>query len=57
MHALAINALGLRLLDYLQFEDVLPVCTRSGQWSFLCVIAPLRLRTAPARQSTPIAIL
>ena len=36
-------AMGLCLLDYLQFEDLVPVCEETGHWSFLCVIAPLRL--------------
>jgi hypothetical protein len=52
VHVLAINAMGLHLLDYLQFDDVLPLCKSAGRWSFLCVIAPLRLPGGPARQST-----
>ena len=57
VHVLAINALGLHLLDYLQFEDLLPVCRASGRWSFLCVIAPLRLPGATGSPVNPIAIL
>jgi kynurenine formamidase len=57
VHVLAINALGLHLLDYLQFEDLLPVCQASGRWSFLCVIAPLRLPGATGSPVNPIAIL
>jgi kynurenine formamidase len=57
VHVLAINALGLQLLDYLQFEDLLPVCAQSGQWSFLCVIAPLRLPHGTGSPVNPIAIL
>jgi kynurenine formamidase len=56
VHVLAINALGLHLLDYLQFEDLLPVCRASGRWSFLCVIAPLRLPGATGSPVNPIAI-
>jgi hypothetical protein len=33
-HVLAINALGLHLLDSLQFEDLVPLCEASGRWSF-----------------------
>ena len=44
VHVLAINALGVHLLDYLQFCELVPACERAGRWSFLCVIAPLRLR-------------
>src|SRR5690348_3338220 len=45
VHVLAINALGLHLLDYLQFTELADVCAALGRWSFLCVIAPLRLPT------------
>ena len=54
---LAINALGLHLLDYLQFGDLIPLCERAGRWSFLCVIAPLRLRAGTGSPINPIAIL
>jgi len=57
VHVLAINALGLPLLDYLQFADLLPRCEQAGQWSFLCVIAPLRLRAGTGSPINPIAIL
>jgi kynurenine formamidase len=56
VHVLAINAMGLHLLDYLQFEDLLPVCEAAGRWSFLCVIAPLRLPGATGSPVNPIAI-
>ena len=57
MHVLAINALGVYLLDYLQFGDLLPVCEAAGRWSFLCVIAPLRLPGGTGSPVNPIAIL
>ena len=57
VHVLAINALGLYLLDYLQFDDLLPVCEAAGRWSFLCVIAPLRLPGGTGSPVNPIAIL
>lgn len=34
VHVLAINALGLHLLDYLQFEDLVPLCESARRWSF-----------------------
>ena len=55
VHVLALRALGMMLLDYLQFEDLVPACTRAGRWSFLCVIAP-RLPTATGSPINPIAI-
>jgi kynurenine formamidase len=57
VHVLAINAMGLHLLDYLQFEDLVPVCEAAGRWSFLCVIAPLRLPGATGSPVNPIAIM
>ena len=44
VHVLAINAMGLHLLDYLQFDDLVALCEAASRWSFLCVIAPLRTR-------------
>jgi kynurenine formamidase len=57
VHVLAINALGLHLLDYLQFEELVPLCEKSGYWSFFCVIAPLRLPSATGSPVNPIAIV
>ncbi|MFG2794727.1 cyclase family protein [Streptomyces sp. NPDC048419] len=57
VHVLAIHAMGLHLLDYLQFEDLAPVCQAEERWSFLCVIAPLRLPDATGSPVNPIAVL
>ena len=57
VHVLAINAMGLHLLDYLQFDDLRPACQAAGRWSFLCVIAPLRLPGGTGSPVNPIAIL
>jgi kynurenine formamidase len=57
VHVLAINAMGLYLLDYLQFEDLMPLCEAAGRWSFLCVIAPLRLPRGTGSPVNPIAIM
>ncbi len=56
VHVLALRALGLMLLDYLQFEDLATVCEAAGRWSFLCVIAPLRLPLGTGSPVNPIAI-
>ncbi len=56
-HVLAINALGLHLLDYLQFDELVPWCEESGRWSFFCVIAPLRLSQGTGSPINPIAIV
>jgi kynurenine formamidase len=35
VHVLAVQALGLHLLGYLQFEELLPLCERHARWTFL----------------------
>jgi len=57
VHVLAIAALGVHLIDYLDFSVLAPVCAEFRQWSFLCVIAPLRLALATGSPVNPIAIL
>jgi kynurenine formamidase len=57
VHTLAINALGIHLLDYLQFEDLVALCEQHDRWTFLGVIAPLRLPAATGSPVNPIAIL
>ena len=57
VHVLAINAMGLHLLDYLQFEDLVRLCDEAGRWSFFCVIAPLRLDRGTGSPVNPIAIM
>ena len=57
IHVLAINAMGMHLLDYLQFEELVPLCEEADRWTFLCVIAPLRLPSATGSPVNPIAIL
>jgi kynurenine formamidase len=56
VHVLAVNAMGLHLLDWLQFDDLVVVCEELNRWSFLCVVAPLRLRAATGSPVNPIAI-
>src|SRR6516164_5201326 len=57
VHVLAITALGVHLIDYLDFAVLAPLCAEFRQWSFLCVIAPLRLVLATGSPVNPIAIL
>ena len=56
VHVLAINAMGLNLLDWLQLDDLATVGEELNRWSFLCVVAPLRLRAATGSPINPIAI-
>ncbi|WP_426368025.1 cyclase family protein [Streptomyces sp. E-08] len=57
VHVLAIHAMGIPLMDYLQFEDLVAVCAQAGRWSFLCAVAPLRLPGATGSPVNPIAVL
>jgi kynurenine formamidase len=57
VHVLAVNALGIHLMDYLHFEELVTVCEQQHRWSFLAVIAPLRLPGATGSPVNPIAIL
>lgn len=57
VHVLAIRALGLPLLDYLALEDLTAACHATGRWSFLCVVAPLRLTTGTGSPVNPIALM
>ncbi|WP_030717588.1 cyclase family protein [Streptomyces sp. NRRL F-2580] len=57
VHVLAVHAMGLHLMDYLQFEELTAACARAGRWSFLCVVAPLRLPAATGSPVNPIAVL
>ncbi len=56
IHVLAINAMGLHLLDYLQFEDLVPRCEEASRWEFLFVAAPLRIERGTGSPVNPIAI-
>jgi hypothetical protein len=43
-------------MDWLQFDDLVAVCEELNHWSFLCVIAPLRLPAATGSPVNPLAI-
>jgi kynurenine formamidase len=57
IHVLAINAMGIHLLDYLQLEDLRAECERRRRWEFLLVAAPLRLAGGTGSPLNPVAIL
>jgi kynurenine formamidase len=57
IHVLALNAMGVLLLDYLQFEDLRHACESAGRWEFLCVTAPLRVAGGTGSPVNPLAIL
>ena len=55
IHVLALNAMGVHLLDYLQLEELTAACEQYERWEFLFVAAPLpdhrrhRIARQPAR--------
>jgi kynurenine formamidase len=57
VHVLAVNAMGLHLLDWLQLDDLARLCEEADRWSFCCVVAPLRLVRGTGSPVNPIAIL
>jgi kynurenine formamidase len=57
IHVLALNAMGVLLLDYLQFEDLQSACESAGRWEFLCVTAPLLIDGGTGSPVNPLAIL
>jgi len=56
IHVLALNAMGIHLLDYLQLEDLLGACERIGRWEFLFVAAPLRITGGTGSPLNPLAV-
>ena len=56
MHVLAINAMGVHLLDYLQLEDLGRQCEQAKRWEFLFAAAPLRITRGTGSPLNPTAI-
>jgi kynurenine formamidase len=56
IHVLALNAMGVHLFDYLQFEDLVPQCEAERRWEFLFVAGPLRIVGGTGSPLNPIAI-
>jgi kynurenine formamidase len=57
IHVLAINAMGVHLLDYLILEGLREACASSGRWDFQFVAAPLRIPGGTGSPVNPIAIM
>jgi kynurenine formamidase len=56
IHVLALNAMGVHLFDYLQFEDLVRQCEEAESWEFQFVAAPLRIIGGTGSPVNPIAI-
>src|SRR5215213_340281 len=57
IHVLAINAMGVRLLDYLQLESLRQTCEAARRWEFLFMAAPLRILGGTSSPLNPITVL
>jgi kynurenine formamidase len=56
IHVLTLNAMGVHLLDYLQFEDVTGHCEAVRRWEFLFAAAPLRIVGGTGSPINPTAV-
>jgi kynurenine formamidase len=56
IHVLALNAMGVHLLDYLQLEELCGACEGSARWEFLFVAAPLRISGGTGSPINPLAV-
>jgi kynurenine formamidase len=57
IHALALAAMGVHLLDYLHLDELARICEQGGRWEFLFIGAPLRITGGTGSPLNPIAIL
>lgn len=57
VHALALTALGIVLLDNLDLEELADACARHRQYDFLLVVAPLVVPRGTGSPVNPIAVL
>jgi kynurenine formamidase len=57
IHVLALNAMGVVLLDYLALEDLRDACATACRWEFLFAAAPLRIPGGTGSPANPLAVL
>ena len=56
IHTVAIVAMGVHLLDNLDFDALADACADEARWEFLLTVAPLVLRRGTASPVNPIAV-
>ena len=49
--------MGVHLLDYLQFENLVQQCEAANRWEFLFVVSPLQIAGGTGSPVNPVAIL
>ncbi|MEV4437038.1 cyclase family protein [Streptomyces sp. NPDC049585] len=57
VHALAVAAMGVPLLDNLDLEALAAACAEAGRYAFLCVVAPLNVPGGTGSPVNPVAVL
>lgn len=55
IHQIGITAMGLHLVDSMRLDELAATCSRLGRWSFLMVIAALRIPGGTGSPVNPIA--
>ena len=56
IHVLALNAMGVHLLDYLALDELARCCEERGRWEFMFAGAPLRIQRGTGSPLNPIAV-
>ncbi len=56
IHALALNAMGMPLIDNMFLEDLAVVCADLDRWEFLFTMAPLRIPGGTGSPVNPLAV-
>jgi hypothetical protein len=57
VHALALTALGMPLLDNLDLEELSVACAEAGRYEFLTIVAPLVVPRGTGSPVNPVAVL
>jgi kynurenine formamidase len=57
VHAIAVVAMGLHMIDHLDLDDLAEACAEEGRAQFMAVIAPLRIGRGTGSPVNPIAVL
>lgn len=57
VHQIGITAMGLHLVDNMALEGLARACAEAGRWSFLFVMAPLRIKRGTGSAVNPVAVL
>jgi kynurenine formamidase len=57
IHALALNAMGMPLIDNMSLEDLAVACADLDRWEFLFAMAPLRIPGGTGSPVNPLAVL